>query len=150
MPWGRKWQPTPLFLPKKSHNRGAWWATVHGGYNPWDNKELDTAEHTRTALEWTSVSWEWRSGQNNRQEHKWVQITWAFASNIMIMKVRAKKHKIMVYKHGNENSCCREKILHMPKIDTNKSRRTLVIGPFCLFVSLCFTSQLFSSHWFSR
>ena len=59
---------------------------------------------------------------------------WAFASNLMIMKVRARKYKIMVYKHGNENSCCGEKILHMPKVDTNKSRCTLVIGPFfCLF-----------------
>ena len=26
----RKWQPTPVFLPGKSLDRGAWWATVHG------------------------------------------------------------------------------------------------------------------------
>ena len=25
----RKWKPTPVFLPGKSHDRGAWWATVH-------------------------------------------------------------------------------------------------------------------------
>ena len=25
-----KWQPTSVFLPGKSHDRGAWWATVHG------------------------------------------------------------------------------------------------------------------------
>ena len=29
IPWSKKWQPTPTFLPVKSH-RGAWWATVHG------------------------------------------------------------------------------------------------------------------------
>ena len=29
-PWRRKWQPTPLFLPGKSMDRGAWQATVHG------------------------------------------------------------------------------------------------------------------------
>ena len=29
IPWRRKWQPTPMFLPGKSH-RGAWWVTVHG------------------------------------------------------------------------------------------------------------------------
>ena len=29
VPWSRKWQPTPVFLPGESH-RGAWWATVHG------------------------------------------------------------------------------------------------------------------------
>ena len=28
IPWRRKWQPTPVFLPRKSH--GAWQATVHG------------------------------------------------------------------------------------------------------------------------
>ena len=30
VPWRRKWQPTPVFLPGKPHHRGAWWATVHG------------------------------------------------------------------------------------------------------------------------
>ena len=29
IPCRRKWQPTPVFLPGKSH-RGGWWATVHG------------------------------------------------------------------------------------------------------------------------
>ena len=28
--WRRKWQPTPVFLPGKAHDGGAWWATVHG------------------------------------------------------------------------------------------------------------------------
>ena len=30
IPWRRKWQPTPIFLPGKSLQRGAWQATVHG------------------------------------------------------------------------------------------------------------------------
>ena len=30
IPWRGEWQPTPVFLPGKSMNRGAWWATVHG------------------------------------------------------------------------------------------------------------------------
>ena len=25
-----QWQPTQVFLPGKSMDRGAWWATVHG------------------------------------------------------------------------------------------------------------------------
>ena len=29
IPWRRAWQPTPVFLPGESHDRGAWWATVH-------------------------------------------------------------------------------------------------------------------------
>ena len=28
IPWKRKWQHTPVFLPGESH--GTWWATVHG------------------------------------------------------------------------------------------------------------------------
>ena len=28
-PWRRKWQPTPVFWPGTSIDRGAWWATVH-------------------------------------------------------------------------------------------------------------------------
>ena len=30
IPWRRTWQPTPVFLPGKSMDGGAWWATVHG------------------------------------------------------------------------------------------------------------------------
>ena len=38
IPWRRKWQPTPVFLPGESHGSclenpmdgGAWWITVHG------------------------------------------------------------------------------------------------------------------------
>ena len=29
IPWRRKWQPTPVVLPEKSHG-GAWGAAVHG------------------------------------------------------------------------------------------------------------------------
>ena len=29
IPWRRTWQPTPVFLPGESMERGAWWATVH-------------------------------------------------------------------------------------------------------------------------
>ena len=28
--WSRKWQPTPVFLPGKPKDRGAWQTTVHG------------------------------------------------------------------------------------------------------------------------
>ena len=30
IPWRRKWQPTPVFLPGKSHGQKSMWATVHG------------------------------------------------------------------------------------------------------------------------
>ena len=37
--WRRKWQPTPVLLPGKSHG---WRSMV--GYSPWGCKELDTTE----------------------------------------------------------------------------------------------------------
>ena len=39
IPWRRKWQPTPVFLPEKSHG---WRSLV--GYSPWGHKESDTTE----------------------------------------------------------------------------------------------------------
>ena len=39
IPWKRKWQPTPAFLPGDSMDRGAWKATVHGV-----SKELDMTD----------------------------------------------------------------------------------------------------------
>ena len=39
IPWRKKWQPTPIFLPGKSHG---WRSLV--GYSPWCCKELYTTE----------------------------------------------------------------------------------------------------------
>ena len=36
IPWSRKWQPTPVFLPGNSMDRGAWQAVVHGIAEEWD------------------------------------------------------------------------------------------------------------------
>ena len=36
IPWRRKWQPTPVFLPGKSH-----WQRSLVGHSPWGHKELD-------------------------------------------------------------------------------------------------------------
>ena len=41
MPWRRKWQPTPVFLPGKSHEQRSL-----VGYSPWSCKEADMTEHT--------------------------------------------------------------------------------------------------------
>ena len=39
IPWGREWQPTPVFLPGESHGQRSL-----AGCNPWGHKELDTTE----------------------------------------------------------------------------------------------------------
>ena len=42
IPWRRKWQPAPVFLPEKSHGQRSL-----AGYSPWGRKELDTTERLR-------------------------------------------------------------------------------------------------------
>ena len=37
--WRRKWHPTPVCLPRKSHGHRSW-----VGYSPWGREELDTTE----------------------------------------------------------------------------------------------------------
>ena len=39
IPWRRKWQPTPVFLPGKSHG----WRSL-AGYSEWGSKESDMTE----------------------------------------------------------------------------------------------------------
>ena len=41
IPWRRKWQPAPVFLPGESHRQ-----RNLAGYSPWGSKELDMTEHT--------------------------------------------------------------------------------------------------------
>ena len=43
IPWSRKWQLTPVFLPGKLHGQRSL-----VGYCPWGHKGLDTTEHTHT------------------------------------------------------------------------------------------------------
>ena len=45
VPWRRKWQPTPVFLPGESHGQGSL-----AGYSPWGGKELDTTEQLTATL----------------------------------------------------------------------------------------------------
>ena len=39
LPWRRKWQPTPVFLPGELHGQRSL-----VGYSPWGHKESDTTE----------------------------------------------------------------------------------------------------------
>ena len=45
IPWRRKWQSTPLFLPGKSHGQRSL-----TDYSPWGHKELDTTQPSLTHL----------------------------------------------------------------------------------------------------
>ena len=41
IPWKRKWQPTPVFLPGEPNGQRSL-----VGCSPWDRTESDTTEHT--------------------------------------------------------------------------------------------------------
>ena len=41
IPWSRKWQPDPVFLPGKFHRQ-----RILAGYSPWGRTESDMTEHT--------------------------------------------------------------------------------------------------------
>ena len=43
IPWRRKWQPTPVFLPGKTHGQRSL-----AGYSPWGCKDLDMIEQLNT------------------------------------------------------------------------------------------------------
>ena len=71
--WRRKWQPSPVFLPEKSH-----WQKSLAGYSPKGQKESDTTECPRkhpilvnkicivffilvdSWLDYTPTSWKWK------------------------------------------------------------------------------------------
>ena len=43
IPWRRKYPPTPVFLPGKSHGQKSL-----AGYRPWGHKESDTTEQAQS------------------------------------------------------------------------------------------------------
>ena len=43
IPWSSKWEPTPVFLPGKSHG----WRSL-AGYSPWGHKESDITKQLST------------------------------------------------------------------------------------------------------
>ena len=50
IPWSRKWQPTPVFLPGESHGQKSL-----AGHSPWGHKEWDTTERLLLSLSFEVV-----------------------------------------------------------------------------------------------
>ena len=75
IPWSRKWQPAPVFLPEKFHGqRGL------AGYSPWGCKESDTTEHRRTFLKHIQHI---QTKHNNLKSIRWcLQAWWALDSSV--------------------------------------------------------------------
>ena len=49
IPWRRKWQPTPVFLPGESHGQSSL-----EGYSSWGRKELDSTKGLTLSLSFGS------------------------------------------------------------------------------------------------
>ena len=50
IPWRRKWQPTPVFLPGESQKRRSL-----AGYSPWGCKESDMTERLHFHFQWFRI-----------------------------------------------------------------------------------------------
>ena len=59
--WRGKWQPTPVFLPGKSHG----WRSL-AGYSPWGRKQSDTTEqiHFTSLHRWPRGTWKDEAHEN--------------------------------------------------------------------------------------
>ena len=61
IPWSRKWQPLPVFLPRKSH-----WQRSLAGYSPWDHRVrydwacMHAVRTTRETDLWVPPGCRWR------------------------------------------------------------------------------------------
>jgi len=60
IPWRRKWQPTPVLLPGKSHGQRSL-----VGYSPWDLKESDMTERLHIVMHGYSICLEPKKQEKN-------------------------------------------------------------------------------------
>ena len=90
IPWRRKWQPTPVFLPGESHGRRSL-----VGYSPWGHKESDTTER----LHFTSL----HSGYQDRFCLDWYQfqfhhsVSWASYQTPLYLNFLSSKVRIITF-----------------------------------------------------
>ena len=57
IPWRRKWQPTPVILPREPHGQRVLWAMVHRVTGS-DTTEVTLHTHTHTHTTYTSPNQE--------------------------------------------------------------------------------------------
>ena len=65
IPWRRKWQPTPVFLPGKSHGQRSL-----EGYSPWVLKELETTKQLSTHKGRQKTHWSVKDPWNSLSDRK--------------------------------------------------------------------------------
>ena len=65
IPWRRKWQPTPVFSPGKSHGRRSL-----AGYSPWDHTKSDIIEWLNNNRGHRAIQREWREGKGRWRRNR--------------------------------------------------------------------------------
>ena len=66
MPWRRKWEPTPVFMPREFHGQRSL-----VGYSPWDCKELDMVEQLTHFTHICDDLHSWLAGRSKRAQLGW-------------------------------------------------------------------------------
>ena len=76
IPWRREWQPTPVFLPGESMDRGSWQATVHGDAESltWP-KRLNTQTYIWLSLFTVCLKLVWNSWESSKTQDKSAMVT---------------------------------------------------------------------------
>ena len=66
IPWRRKWQPIPVFLPGEPMDGGAWWATIHGVAKSQTQLNNFTFTFTGKRTKWRTFSYYIQKYTQNR------------------------------------------------------------------------------------
>ena len=66
IPWRRKWQPTPVFMPRELHGQ-----RNLVGYSPWDCKELDMVEQLTHFTHICDDLQNWLAARSKRAQLGW-------------------------------------------------------------------------------
>ena len=67
IPWRKKWQPTPVFLPGKHHGQRSL-----AGYRPWDHKQSDMTEWLSTHAHTQKQKAQSQEGGNAYLSQAWI------------------------------------------------------------------------------
>ena len=96
VPWCRKWQPTPAFLPGKFHGQRSL-----EYYSPWGCRDLDTTEHTCTITFVLSEKTPCRSGfAVLKKRNRWSLFSHSVLFTQVIAVVRLQGYIITVSGHN--------------------------------------------------
>ena len=116
IPWRRKRQPTPVFLPGKSHRQRSL-----AGYGPWNRKESDTTELLTLSLSaWMKTRNP--SHQTSRGQRLEAVFPWTFAPNEKCIYHRGRnckcRYQVHYLRHSTTSGRAHRKTVCSVKIGT--------------------------------